>query len=74
LVPYSEEAFIEGILAKTLALRTLLKKIIKEIRLKLKGHFDFFSKIYLLIGGEIHELSKEKIFDKGNFIKGNKFN
>jgi|GEM_PF-5459716 len=70
LVPYSEEAFIEGILAKTLALGTLLKKIIKEIRLKLKGHFDFFSKIYLLIGGEIHELSKEKKYSiKGTLSK-----
>jgi len=53
LVPYSEEAFIEGILVKE------IEKFKKENErtLKFEIPFGLFSKIYLLIGTKIYVLS-----------------
>ena len=55
LVPYSKEAFIEGILAEE------IKKFKNENKNEKRLKFEkYFSKIYLLIGSKIHELNKGK--------------
>jgi hypothetical protein len=79
LVPYSKEAFIEGILAKEIVEKLKTEKIIKKIKteLEFKRYFGFFNRIYLSIGRRIYEANEEKeykIYDKRNFIKNHIFN
>jgi hypothetical protein len=80
LVPYSEEAYIEGILAKEIMEKLKTEKIIEKIKTELesKRYFGFFNRIYLSIGRKIYEVNKEKeylilsIFSKITYLNSKK--